>query len=172
MNCINLTLPFSSQAGLAALTALAILWCGVPANSCAMQHLQSQLLPEAEAVCDATIGSIIMAAQTLSAVYLADADLHICRGPRTGLALAIFFTLYLGVAVPLTVSSHYEARLKREYVRMMTHGHAARRGGGSWALVRLLAALCAWMPLCCPAAELLMGAGLFDVRRCSWHGGT
>jgi hypothetical protein len=172
MNCLNLPLPFAGQAGLVALWLGAMLAYGVPATSCALQHPQARLQREATAVCDATLGSIARATQLAAPVWVSSADLPLCQSPQASLALCTFFTLYLGAAVPLCVSRHYEQWLKRKYLagvvaRARPPGAA---GGGGADVGGLVARLVMWMPVCCATAELLIGASLFDVRRCNWYG--
>ncbi len=132
--------------------------------NCALHHPQAQLQQQSELLCQATIGNVLFIG-LLPSLSGADLAASACQGKRSGLAVMLWLTLFIGCILPLHITVWYERRIKTFYVKRRTPTHASP--GYSW-LQQRVAWLMLWALTSCLIVVALMDLDVFDVRHCDW----
>lgn len=88
----------------------------------------------------------------------------VCQGQRSGLAVMLWLTVFLGIVVPLHVTAWYERRVKRRYIRLQRQAQVSAEAS----LLQRLAWLVLWAPTCCLMVVALMELDMFNAGQCRY----
>jgi hypothetical protein len=161
MNAVNFPLPWRWQLPVVVVKATVDILFGVPVVNCALLQPQSQHTETAGMVCRRLLGTLSSAGQLVVPIHAGYEDI-MCGESTSGLAVALFLQLFVGLAIPLQISYWYEQRAKTRFLAARGHSYVNTVS----APLQKFCWCVAWALLCCITARHMISLDWFSPQHC------